>query len=94
MHTLTGHDGSVRGVVVSADGSRAVSGGYDGTVRVWNLVQGAELTIFSSENEITDLAVTPSGTRLIAGTSTGPVHLLELCGYDRLACLFSSGLAR
>ena len=27
-------------------------------------------------------AVTPTGARVAVGTSAGPVHLLELCGYE------------
>jgi WD40 repeat protein len=78
---LAGHDGPVLAVAVSADGRRAVSGGDDGTVRVWDLEEGAESAFFTSDSRITELAVTPAGTRVIAGTSTGPVHLLELCGF-------------
>src|SRR5262245_5493885 len=37
---LRGHHNSVLGVSVSADGSVAVSGGNDKTVRVWNLKTG------------------------------------------------------
>ena len=40
LRTLTGHDGAVHAVAVSADGRRAVSGGDDGTVRVWDLEAG------------------------------------------------------
>ena len=43
----TGHNDSVWSVAVTADGARAVSGGDDGTVRVWDLAAGqqqAELT--------------------------------------------------
>ena len=72
----------MQAVAVSADGRRAVSGGDDGTVRVWDLEEGVELAFFASDSKITELAVTPAGTRVIAGTSTGPVHLLELCGYE------------
>ena len=83
LHTLTGHDGGVNAVAVSADGRRAVSGGSDdGTVRVWDLEEGVEFAFFAADSTITELAVTPAGTRVIAGTSTGPVHLLELCGYE------------
>ena len=32
---------------------------------------------------ITALAVTLPGTRVIAGTATGPVHLLELRAYEQ-----------
>ena len=73
--------GRVAAVAVSADGRRAVSGSENGTVRVWDLEEGAELASFASDSKITELAVTPAGTRMIAA-STGPVHLLELCGYE------------
>ena len=72
----------MQAVAVSADGRRAVSGGGDGTVRAWDLEEGVELAFFAADSKITELAVTPAGTRVIAGTSTGPVHLLELCGYE------------
>ena len=82
VQALTGHDGPVRAVAVSADGRRAVSGGQDGTVRVWDLEQGAEIASFISDSEITALATTTSSTRVIAGTSIGSVHVLELCGCE------------
>ncbi len=82
LHTLAGHDGLVWAVAVSADGCRAVSSGPDGTVRVWDPAQGGELASFVSGNKIIALAATPPGTRVIAGTSTGPVHLLGLCEYE------------
>ena len=80
VHTLTGHHGWVKAVAISADGRLAVSGGDDGTVRVWDLATGFERARFASGSTITCLAGTPPGTRVIAGTSNGAVHLLELCG--------------
>ena len=79
LHTMAGHHGGVEAVAVSADGRCGVSGGEDRTVRVWDLVPGLELTSFVSDSRITALAATPPSTRVIVGTSTGPVHLLELC---------------
>jgi WD40 repeat protein len=76
--TLTGHDGWVNAVAISADGRRAVSGGYDRSVRVWDLAQRAELACFVSDSEISALAATSPAMRVIGGTSTGPVHFLEL----------------
>jgi len=82
LHTLTGHNQAVTAVAVSADGRRAVSGGYDRSVRVWDLAQGAELACFVSDSDISALAATPSGMRVIGGTSTGPVLILELRACD------------
>ena len=85
VHTLPGHDrGGGWAVAVSADGRRAVSRGFeDRTVRMWDVARGVELASFASDNDITVLAITPPGTRVVAGTSAGPVHLLELCVYEQ-----------
>jgi WD40 repeat protein len=79
---LSGHDPWVTSVAVSADGRRAVSGGDDGTVRIWDLEEGVEIALFTVDSKITELAVTPAFERVIAGVTTGPVNLLELCGYQ------------
>jgi len=52
-------------------------------VRVQDVAHGVELAAFASDNNVTVLAVTPPGMRAIAGTATGPVHLLELCAHEQ-----------
>jgi WD40 repeat protein len=81
--TLLGHTRWVADVAISADGRRAVSGGLEGVVLVWDLEQRTELASFTSDAGITALAAAPSCTRLIAGTEDGPVHFLELRGYNQ-----------
>ena len=39
-HALPGHDGPVRAVAPLPCGQRCVSGGADGTARVWNCLMG------------------------------------------------------
>ncbi|MBI4567751.1 MAG: DUF4062 domain-containing protein [Planctomycetes bacterium] len=45
LTALIGHTGSVSAVAVSADGRVAVSGGADGSIRVWNLETGEERAV-------------------------------------------------
>ena len=76
---LTGHDSWVEGVAVTADGARAVSGGVDGTVRVWDLATGrqqAELT--SHDLTVWAVAVTADGARAVSGGSDGAVRVWDL----------------
>lgn len=46
VRTLAGHDGSVTALAVSPTGSRIASGGIDGTLRVWQVKNGAVLEEF------------------------------------------------
>jgi WD40 repeat protein len=60
--TLGGHTNYVEAVAVTADGRRAVSGGWDTTVRVWDLETGAMLhTLEGHTDVVAGVAVTPDG---------------------------------
>ena len=48
MQTLVGHGSAVSCVALSRGGRRALSGGLDGTVRLWDLGSGACLDVFES----------------------------------------------
>ena len=49
--TLRGHQGSVRSLAFTRDECHLVSGGGDGTVRVWNLENGASFSLLSQGDE-------------------------------------------
>ena len=79
MHTLTGHDGSVSAVAVSADGRRAVSGGCDGTVRVWDLDTGEPPhALTGHDGLVRAVAVSADGRRAVSGGDDGTVRVWDL----------------
>jgi WD40 repeat protein len=79
-YTLAGHTGPVRSVAVTPDGAGIVSGGHDGTVRVWDLATGAPLgePLTGHTGPVYCVAVTPDGTRIVSGGGDRTVRVWDL----------------
>ena len=79
--TLTGHDEEVCGVAVSADGRTAVSGGADGTVRVWDLAGTAAPRVLTGhDREVAAVAVSADGRTAVSSGRDGTVRVWDLAG--------------
>lgn len=61
---FVGHTGAIRALDMSADGSRVVSGGQDGTVRVWDLATGAQQWVLTGHTKPVQ-AIALTGDQLI-----------------------------
>jgi WD40 repeat protein len=75
-------------VAVTADGARAVSGGDDGMVRVWDLATGAQPgTITGYDGPVHAVAVSADGTRAVSGSENGLVRVWDMAQLlkDRIA---------
>jgi WD40 repeat protein len=76
---LTGHAGWVAAVAISADGSRAVSGGTDGSVRVWDLAIGREQANLAGHvGEVRTVTITPDGARVVSVGRDGLIRIWDL----------------
>jgi WD40 repeat protein/sterol desaturase/sphingolipid hydroxylase (fatty acid hydroxylase superfamily) len=76
--TLTGHTGAVLSVASSADGQRIVSGGEDGTVKVWDAATGQEqLTLTGHTRPVRSVALSADGRRIVSGSTDGTVKVWD-----------------
>jgi serine/threonine protein kinase len=63
-----GHQGRVNAVAVSADGTRAVSGGQDGSIRLWDVAGAVPLLRLEHDGPVTCVRMTPDGLAGISGS--------------------------
>ena len=71
----------VNGVAVSADGRMAVSGGSDGTVRVWDLAGTAAPRVLTGHaGPVNAVAVSADGRTAVSGSADGTVRVWDLAG--------------
>ncbi len=76
---LRGHEKAVICVAFHPDGKRVVSGGVDGTVRVWDLTGRRAVHVFPGTGVVVHcVAVSPNGRWLAAGDAAGGLRLWEL----------------
>jgi WD40 repeat protein len=67
--TFVGHTHNVYSVAATPDGTKAVSGSDDKTVRIWNIATGKCLGTFEGHtNLVLSVAVTPDGAKAISGS--------------------------
>lgn len=66
---LRGHAGTVSAVTFLSDGQHALSGGFDGTVREWDLPTGTEIRQFRGHTAaVRSVAVSPDGKTLLTAS--------------------------
>ena len=74
-----GHTGVVRSVALSRDGKRVVSGGDDGTLRVWDLERmTCEKVLEGLRDEPRVVSLSGNGKRAVSGGVDGTVRVWDL----------------
>ncbi len=75
---LVGHSASVVAVAMDASGQRAVSGGFDTSVRVWDVDRGETLAVLEGHTGgIEALAVDEAATRIVSASRDETVRLWQ-----------------
>jgi WD40 repeat protein len=90
LRCLTGHkpnpkyksefrDGPVTSVLVSADGKRLLTSGFDATLRLWNTETGQELRVLEGHSApILGAALSPDATRALSACVDNSVWLWDV----------------
>ncbi len=76
---LLGHCGWCKSVDIAEDGTRAISGSDDDTIRVWDLTTGKEIgKLDGHEHDINCVVFSPAGNTALSGSSDTTARLWDL----------------
>ena len=76
--TCRGHASAVAGVSFSPDGLRLASAGWDGCVRVWDVLTGLEVRALKHPDAVKCVAFSPDGNRLVSGGHDRVVRIWDV----------------
>ncbi len=71
------HNGWIRRLSVSADGSLVATCGLDRFVRVWNSADGSLVSAFEAGADVFALTFTPDGSQIVFGDMFGKIAVLD-----------------
>jgi WD40 repeat protein len=75
---VTGHIGPVASAAVSNDGRWIVTGGTEGTVRVWNAASGKHQLAYVHGARLSSVAFSPGGEIIASAAADGTVRLWSI----------------
>jgi WD40 repeat protein/serine/threonine protein kinase/tetratricopeptide (TPR) repeat protein len=90
---LAGHTGLVFGVAFHPDGLDVVTGGTDGTIRLWDAATGAPLQVWRGHRgRVACLAFDPTGSTLVSGShQPGDIKVWDLNRHPEYLSLPQAG---
>lgn len=87
LRKFVGHNGNVAAACLSADGRFALSGGFDKTLRLWDVATARELRKFEGHKQIVwTVALSPDGKYALSGSQDKSARLWEVESGKELHC--------
>jgi DNA-binding beta-propeller fold protein YncE len=79
VRSLAGHKGAVTSVAYSPDGAYVLSGGEDGTLRLWETATGRDVRTFTGHKAgVTSVAFSPDGATAVSGSNDSTLRLWDV----------------
>ncbi|WP_293285424.1 WD40 repeat domain-containing protein [Microcoleus sp. PH2017_40_RAT_O_B] len=79
VHTLTGHSERVCSLAISPDGQTLFSGGFDKTIKMWQVSTREELRTLTGHSELVcSLAISPDGQTLFSGSFDQTIKMWQV----------------
>lgn len=85
---IEAHKGGSLTLAFNPEGDRLISGGVDGSVRLWNISDGSQIAELSGHSErVLGVAFSPDGRLLASGGADKTVRLWSVSDRAEIACL-------
>ena len=88
------HDGPVRSVAFSPDGTKIATGSEDGTARVFDAAASGELCRLNHDGPVRSVAFSPDGTKIATGSEDGTARVFDAAASGELCRLNHDGPVR
>ncbi len=81
------HSNSVTSTAYSPDGSKIVSGGFDGTIKIWDAASQYEIATFKDSGWTYSVAFSPDGTKIVSGNTDSTIKIWNVASGNEIATL-------